>query len=98
MNFLGKKVIIRCYSAGCWYGILEEKSGNEVIVRMARRMYSWKAAQSISLSAVALYGVDPYRSAICEPVPAVWLEAIEIIPCSKIAIDSLEGCENVKAK
>ena len=96
-NMLGQKVIIRTYSAGVWFGQLVEKSGNEVILKDARRMWYWKAAQSISLSAVATYGVDTGVSKIVEAIPSVWLEAIEIIPCSPVAIDSIEGAPNVEA-
>jgi len=97
-TMLNKKVIIRTYSAGVWFGLLSEKSGNEVILKDARRMYRWWAKESISLSAVAIYGVKHDKSKIVEPVKSVWLEAIEIIPCSENAIESLESAENVKAQ
>ena len=95
---LGKKVIIRTYSAGVWFGELEQKSGNEVIITNARRMWKWWAKESISLSGVALYGVKHDDSKIIEAVEAVWLEAIEIIPCTDKAIESLENAPNVKAE
>lgn len=95
---IGKKVIVRTYSAGVWYGELEQKDGNEVILKNARRMYRWWAAKSISLSAVALYGVIHGKSKIVEAVESVWLEAIELIPCNAIATSSLEGAPNVKAE
>jgi len=96
-NMIGKKVIIRTYSAGVFFGTLEQKAGNEVILKDARRMYYWKAKQGISLSACALYGVQDY-SQIIEPVESIWLEAIEIIPCTTVAITTLEEAEHVKAK
>ena len=91
------KVIVRTYSAGVWFGSLRQKSGNEVILADARRMWTWQAKRGISLSACALYGVTN-KSKIVEAVPEVWLEAIEIIPCSADAIKSLEGAENVEAE
>ncbi len=97
-GMIGKKVIIRTYSAGVWFGTLSEKSGNEVILTSARRMWQWWAADSISLSGVALYGVKHDKSNIAPPVPAQWLEAIEITPCSDVAIASLEGAPHAKAK
>lgn len=97
-TMLGRKVIIRTYSAGVWFGKLIEKSGNEVILEDARRMYKWWAKESISLSAVAIYGIKQEKSKIIEAVSSVWLEAIEIIPCSDTAINDLEGAENVKAQ
>lgn len=94
----GQSVIIRTYSAGVWFGVLAEKSGNEVILHQARRMYRWWAAESISLSAVAIHGIKEEKSKIVEPVPSVWLEAIEIIPCSQKAADQLAGAAHVKAE
>lgn len=95
---VGSKVIVRTYSAGVWFGMLGQKSGNEVILKEARRMYRWQAAESISLSPVSIYGIDQSKSKICEGVPSVWLEAIEIIPCSIDSIRSIEGAKNVEAE
>ena len=97
-GMIGKMVIVRTYSAGVWFGKLAEKSGNEVILEQARRMWKWWAAESISLSACAIYGVKRDQSKIVEPVDSVWIEAIEIIPCTEKAIDSIGGAENVKAE
>ena len=88
-GMVGKKVIIRTSSAGVWFGVLSEKSSNEVIIKDARRMWKWWAAESISLSACAKFGVKHSESKI--------VEAIEIIPCTEKAIESLEGAPNVKA-
>ena len=95
---IGQKCIVRTYSAGVWFGEIAEKSGNEVIIKNARRMYRWWAAESISLSAVALHGIKQDKSKIAEAVPSVWLEAIELIPASGKAITSIEGADNVKAE
>ena len=89
-SMIGKKVIVSTYAAGVWFGTLEQKSGKEVILKDARRMWKWGAKEGISLSACALYGVKNDESKIIEPVESVWLEAIEIIPCSEAAIQSLE--------
>lgn len=95
---VGKKCIVRTHSAGVWFGEIAEKSGNEVIVKNARRMWKWWAAEGISLSSVALHGVKYNDSKIVEAVPAVWLEAIELIPASDKAIASIEGAPNVQAQ
>lgn len=97
-TMIGKEVIVRTYSAGVWFGELTEKSGAEVILKNARRLWRWKAAESISLSAVALHGVDQSESKIVESVAEQWLEAIEITPCTVKSIESLEGAPNVKAE
>ena len=95
---IGKKVIVRTYSAGVWFGELDQKSGNEVILKNARRMWRWHAAESISLSAVAVYGINQDKSQIAPAIPFNWLEAIEIIPASDKAIKSIEGAKDAKAQ
>jgi hypothetical protein len=97
-SMIGKKVIIRTYSAGVWFGTLEQKDRNEVILRNARRMWQWWAKEGISLSSVSVNGIKHEKSKIAEPVEAVWLEAIEIIPCSDNAVKSIENAPNVKAE
>ena len=97
-SMLGKKCVVRTYSAGVWFGEIAEKSGSEVIVKNARRMWKWWAAEGISLSSVARQGVKQDQSKIVEAVPAVWLEAIELIPASDKAIASIEGAPNVQAE
>lgn len=95
---VGKKCIVRTYSAGVWFGTVSEKSGDEVIVTNARRMWRWWAAESISLSAVAIHGIKQSDSKIAAPVESVWLQAIELIPATDKAISSIEGAPNVEAQ
>lgn len=97
-SMVGKKCVVRTHSAGVWFGEIAEKAGNEVIVKNARRMWEWWAAEGISLSSVALHGIRQDQSKIVEAVPAVWLEAIELIPASDKAIASIEGAPNVQAE
>lgn len=97
-GMVGKKCVVRTYAAGVWFGTVSEKSGGEVIVTNARRMWRWHAAESVSLSAVAIHGIKEKQSKIAEAVPSVWLEAIELIPCTDKAIQSIEGAPNVKAE
>jgi hypothetical protein len=97
-GMIGKKCIVRTYAAGVWFGEVEQKAGNEVIVKNARRMWRWHAAESVSLSAVANHGIKEKQSKIAEAVASVWLEAIELIPCTDKAIASIEGAPNVKAE
>ena len=86
---IGKEVIIRTYSAGVWFGVLKQKAGNEVILTKARRMYEWWAKESISLSGVARHGIKQDDSKICGELDSVWLEAIEIIPVTGNAAESI---------
>ena len=97
-DMIGRKCIVRTYSAGVWYGEIEQKAGNEVIVKSARRLWQWKAKKSISLSAVAVHGVDPDGCRFAPTVQSVWLEAIELIPVSVTAEASIEGVIDAEAK
>jgi len=97
-NHIGEKVIIRTYSAGVWFGKLEEKAGNEVILSNARRMWRWQCEKSISLSGVAVYGIDQNDSKICPAITKQWLEAIEIISMTDTAIKSIEEAKDVEAE
>ena len=93
---IGQEVIIRTYSAGVWFGRLKEKSGNEVILTKARRMWRWWAKESISLSGVALHGIKQDKSRIAGAVKSVWLEAIEIIPVSGKAAKSIRTAQETE--
>ena len=96
-GMIGQKRIIRTFSAGVWFGEISEKSGNEVIVKNARRLWRWAADSSVSLSAVAVHGVDAKNCKFAPAVAEVWLEAIELIECKAAAISSIEGVADVKA-
>ena len=93
---IGQEVIIRTYAAGVWFGRLKEKSGNEVILTEARRMWRWWAKKSISLSGVALYGIKQEDSRIAGAIDSVWLQAIEIIPISGKAAESIRTAEETE--
>ena len=96
-NFaLGQEVIIRTYASGVWFGRLKQKSGNEVILTEARRMWRWWAKESISLSGVALHGIKQDKSRIAGAVDSVWLEAIEIIPISGKAAESIRTAQETE--
>ena len=97
-DFIDMNVIIRTYAAGVWFGRLAKKAGAEVILHSARRMWQWKCREGISLSELAIHGIDAEGSRICAPVPRVWLEAIEIIPVLDTAVESIEGAAHAKAR
>jgi len=77
----GDKVLIRTYSAGVHFGTMEDRTGQEVHLKAARRLWSWNGA--LSLSEVASKGIDIKNSKISVPVEEIVLtQAIEIIPIS----------------
>ena len=95
---VGKKCIIRTDRAGVFFGEIVEKDGAEVIVKNARRLWYWKAAEGISLSAVAENGIDQKSSKLAPVVSAIWFEAIELIIASDEAIKSIEGAKDAKTE
>ena len=92
----GQEVIIRTYSAGVWFGRLKEKASDEVILTQARRMWRWWANESISLSGVALYGINQEKSRIAGAIDSVWLQAIEIIPISGEPAESIRTAQETE--
>ena len=92
-QMVGEKCIIRTYSAGVWFGEISQKSGKEVIVTNARRLWRWHTKKSISLSAIANGDIDEGKSRIAGSVDSVWLEAIELIPCTALSIKIIEGAK-----
>ena len=95
---MDETVIIRTYSAGVWFGVLNQKSGAEVILKNARRLWQWRCKKSISLSGVAVHGIDQEKSIIAPAVPRVWLEAIEIIPIDGEAAKSIQEAPDAEAR
>lgn len=83
----GKYVLIRTYSAGVHFGILEEKQGDEVVLKDAQRIYTWSGA--FTLSAVAMEGIKDGK--ISMKVDRDVLKWIEIIPLSEKAQNNLTG-------
>ncbi len=95
---IGSYCIIRTYSAGVWFGKVEDKSDTEVILSDARRMYQWKCLDDgITLSHVALYGIHK-DSKVQTAIPAVCLQWIEIMPVSKEAKLTFDAQPYAKAQ
>lgn len=95
---IGKRCIIRAYASGVFCGKVVAQSGRMVEIENCRRMWSWKASESISLSAVAVHGVDPdkCRFPIATESETV-LDALEIIPATDKALASIDACKEAKA-
>lgn len=96
-HFVGEYVIVRTHSAGVWFGKILAKAGREIILGEARRMYSWTAKKSVTLSGIALYGLKHDESKIVAPVAKVWLEAIELITIEPLALISLQTAPEAEA-
>ena len=91
-----KAVIVRTYSAGVFYGYLESRNGQEVVLRNARRMWQWFGA---SLSECAQSGTpDKSKCKFPEAVDRVeLLQAIEILDLTDKAKKSLDEVPTWKA-
>lgn len=86
-----KKVIVRTYSAGVFYGEIESRNGQEVVMRNARRLWYWDGAAS--LSQMAMEGVKrPENCKFAMPVDRVeLLQVIEILDTTAVAQENIEG-------
>lgn len=93
----GKYFMVRTYSAGVFYGILDEKTrsadGKRGVVRNARRVYYWDGAAT--LSQLATDGTSkPENCKFPVAVDSVELtEIIEVIPMTDKAVKSLNSVE-----
>lgn len=86
-----KKVIIRAEKAGVFFGELISRVGNEVKLANCRRLWYWDGASS--LSQLATEGTKkPSECKFTVIVPEIEiLGVIEIIPCTEIAITSIQN-------
>lgn len=94
-NLIGKKVIIRSYGAGVFYGILNEVEQAEdkycVELLNCRRIWYWSGAAS--LSQLAAEGVkNPKNCKFTVTVDSIVISSvIEIIPTTEEAQKNIEG-------
>lgn len=85
------KVIIRGDRSGVFFGELKERTGREVTLVNCRRLWQWHGANSISELAVNGTG-SPGECKFTVTVDEITiLDAIEVIPCTDKAIQSIEG-------
>lgn len=86
---IGQYVVVRTCSAGVHVGTLAAHDCKRVTLTDARRIWSWKGANT--LHEISLHGVGA-GSRVSEPVSQIVLtEAVEIIPCTT------EGAENLRS-
>ncbi len=83
--------IVRTYSAGVFAGYVESRTGKEVVMRDARRLWYWDGAAS--LSQLAMEGVSkPGNCKFPIAIGSVTLtETIEIILATEAAKKSIDG-------
>ena len=86
-----KYCIVRTYSAGVFAGYVESRTGQEVVMRQARRIFYWDGAAS--LSQLAMSGTSkPQNCKFPEAVDRVeLLQVIEILDCTEAARKSIDS-------
>jgi hypothetical protein len=88
--FVGRYVLVRCYSAGVHAGELVSQDGDIVILKNSRRLWQWKAKAGIALSGVAVNGLSASGSKVDVELPELMLTGvIETIPTSEKARESI---------
>lgn len=84
-----KFVICRGYYCGVHAGFLKKHDGNYCVLVNSRRLWSWKAKDGISLSAVAKYGIDS-SCKLPNALDEIWLgDVYEVIPCTEAAMQTI---------
>lgn len=91
-----QKYIIRCDRAGVFYAEIKERRGSEADLVNARCLWYWDGAAS--LLQLAIEGTKaPQSCQFTVTVPSMTvLGVIEIIPCTKAAVESIDGVSEWK--
>ena len=91
MDKLNQKFIIRCDRSGVFYGSIASRNGREVEITNVRQLWYWDGAAA--LMQLASEGTkNPRECKFTVEVESLQvLDAIEIIPCTDKAIDSIDS-------
>lgn len=92
-NYIGRKCIVRCYSAGVFFGEVKEvtSDANGLNVRLgnARKVWYWDGAAAVEQ--LSQEGCND-SSKITVTVPdLVVANAVQIIPCANKAVKNIEA-------
>lgn len=88
---MSKKYIVRCDRSGVFYGEIESRNGQEVTMRNARCLWYWDGAASL-LQLAKEGTTEPRNCKFTVYVDELTVvDAIEILPCTDKAADSIEG-------
>ena len=90
-KMLGKKVIVRAKNAGVFYGVLESKEGNEVVLTNARKLWYWDGACAVEELAVS-GTLKPNNCKFTVKIKSTGIIGVtQILPTTKNAQKSIEG-------
>lgn len=86
-SYIGKKVLVRSYDAGVYFGTLEDMDGETVRMSNVRNIWHWTGASC--LSQIANDGItgDKVSSVVSS---MVLTRVCQIMPLTQKAIDNLE--------
>lgn len=91
-----QKFIVRCDRAGVFYGEIEERHGQEIKMRNVRCIWYWEGAATL-LQLAAEGTTKPESCKFTMTIDSLEvLDAIEIIPCTAKAIESIESVKEWK--
>jgi hypothetical protein len=100
--FVGKFVIVRTKGAGVWAGTLRSTvlgdKQIEVVLERPRRLYSWTAKRSITLSSCAAFGIDTKESKVVSRADPISLLAEEVLAVTPEAQASILATPDVQAE
>jgi len=90
---IGEKVIVRSVDSGVHYGTLCSIDGSTAHLQNSRRLWLWHTGgKGISLSEIAIFGINHEKSKITETLPDLYVLGIcEIIPTHGMAQATIEG-------
>lgn len=87
-NYKGKKVLVRSYDAGVYFGTMVEMEGEQVHLSEVRNIWSWRGANCLSNIAndgIKAGNVGPVVSSM------VLSRCCQVMPLSEAAIINLEN-------
>lgn len=92
-----KYVIVRADRAGVFFGQLKEKKGQEVTMCNVRKLHYWDGAAAVEgLAKSGTSRPDSCRFTVVVDEMVID-EAIQVIPCTEEAIQSLKGVKEWRA-
>ena len=85
-NLIGKWVIVRSNQAGVFFGILEEKKGQELTLKNARKFYYFSGANTVE--DLAVKGAQNSNSCqlTIEVEQIIISDYVQILPCTEESI------------
>ena len=83
--------MVRTLSAGVFFGEIVGRNGQEVVMENARRVWFWAGAATLSQLAMEGTKKPTECKFPCAVSEVTLMEAIEIIPMTEMAVESLRS-------